>query len=231
MDTLLSLEGYLQDRQKAYARNRPLSEFFEYLPKLAQRRLVEHQRQDVAFMADEILRVKFDPPDEFEEDIEFLPLGIPGHKRVPDNDEAKRVLIVSPFLNDPTALWLTEKGQDNILISRPESFDAIAAKTIKRLEKNTTLFFLDDAADRPQENREAEADADDSSTVVQGDDFSGLHAKLYIIENGWNATVFSGSANATSAAMGGLNVELLVGMTGKKAEWALRYSWATIRAP
>jgi hypothetical protein len=45
---------------------------------------------------------------------------------------------------------------------------------------------------------------------------SGLHAKLYIAERGWNASVFTGSANATSAAFGE-NVEFLIELIGKKS--------------
>lgn len=45
---------------------------------------------------------------------------------------------------------------------------------------------------------------------------AGLHAKLYVADAGWNATVWTGSANATDAAFGG-NVEFLVELTGKKS--------------
>lgn len=215
-DTVLSLEGCVQDRQRAYGRNRGLSDFFAFLPKLAQRGITDRQRQDVALMADEVLRVKFAVPEEFDDEVEFLPLGVPGYHRVPDTRNAKRVLIVSPFLNDSRVLSLAAQGDDNVVISRPETLDMLAAETIETLEVNTTVFFLDDAADRPQEYGEAEADGSGESDVTQIEDFSGLHAKLYIVENGWYATVYSGSANATAAGMGGMNVELLVGVAGKK---------------
>jgi hypothetical protein len=45
---------------------------------------------------------------------------------------------------------------------------------------------------------------------------SGLHAKLYIGERGWNASVFTGSANATTAAFAG-NVEFMIELIGKKS--------------
>ena len=45
-------------------------------------------------------------------------------------------------------------------------------------------------------------------------DFSGLHAKLIIGENGSQAHVLTGSANATNAALRGRNVEFLVNLTG-----------------
>jgi hypothetical protein len=216
-DTALCLEGYLQNRQKAHARNRPLSEFLAHLPTLAVRGVSERQRQDVALVSDEILRVKFEPPDDFDDDITFMPIGIPGHDGAPNPDNARKVLIVSPFLSAEAALWLTESGRDNILVSRPEALDGLDDSTLLELEQNTRIFTLDDAAERPQEDREADADAADSETPLPANDFSGLHAKLYIIENGWDATVYSGSANATLAAFEGNNVESLVGMTGRKS--------------
>ncbi|MDQ3480248.1 MAG: phospholipase D family protein, partial [Actinomycetota bacterium] len=44
---------------------------------------------------------------------------------------------------------------------------------------------------------------------------TGLHAKLYVVEQGWNARLFIGSANATDAAFGG-NTELLVELAGRR---------------
>src|SRR5262249_34945639 len=45
---------------------------------------------------------------------------------------------------------------------------------------------------------------------------SGLHAKLYIADAGWSASVWTGSANATFDAFE-RNVEFLVELTGSKA--------------
>jgi hypothetical protein len=44
----------------------------------------------------------------------------------------------------------------------------------------------------------------------------GLHAKLYVADDGWNAHVWTGSANATSAGFD-RNVELLVELIGKRS--------------
>ncbi|MGA2256603.1 MAG: phospholipase D family protein, partial [Thermoguttaceae bacterium] len=230
-DTLLSLDGTLEDRQRAFSRNRPLSEFFASLPTLAQREVPEGRREDVAWMADEVLRVRFEPPEGFEDEIQFLPLGIPGYKKLPDTGNANRVLIVSPFLSDSTVLQLLDGGDENILVSRPESLDALKAETIEALDDNSSLFYLDDAAERPEEARETDADEVESMTVLSTDRCSGLHAKLYIVENGWYATVFSGSANATSPPLKGLNVELLVGVRGKKSRVGIEAFLGTDKSP
>ena len=44
---------------------------------------------------------------------------------------------------------------------------------------------------------------------------SGLHAKLFVIDDGWNACVWTGSANATVAAFQ-RNVEFLVELVGER---------------
>jgi len=45
---------------------------------------------------------------------------------------------------------------------------------------------------------------------------NGLHAKLYVADDGWNARTWTGSANATVSAFDG-NVEFLVELIGKKS--------------
>ena len=46
----------------------------------------------------------------------------------------------------------------------------------------------------------------------------GLHAKVYIGQDGWNTTIALGSANATTAALGGRNVEVIAELIGKKSK-------------
>ena len=48
----------------------------------------------------------------------------------------------------------------------------------------------------------------------------GLHAKCYVIDAGWKAHVFTGSANATSSAFNG-NVEFLVELVGPKSRFGI----------
>ena len=45
---------------------------------------------------------------------------------------------------------------------------------------------------------------------------SGLHAKLFVVETGSQAWVYTGSANATAAAFHGANVEFMVAMAGPR---------------
>ncbi|MDE2906992.1 MAG: phospholipase D family protein [Acidobacteriota bacterium] len=62
---------------------------------------------------------------------------------------------------------------------------------------------------------DARQDGDSSPTGADARP-SGLHAKMIAVEHGWDATWYVGSANLTSAAFGGSNVEVMASVTGKK---------------
>jgi hypothetical protein len=71
-----------------------------------------------------------------------------------------------------------------------------------------------------------EADPEDmqeSANEIEETDekLSGLHAKLYLMDDGWHARVWTGSANATAAAFE-RNVELLVELRGRKAQCGVK---------
>lgn len=214
-DIVLTLEGNLEKgRKNAFSRNRPLSHFIRSLPDLSVNGVPEIIKEHVDLLADEVLRVKFEAPQDFEEDFTFHPIGISGYKKGPSFDKYSRLLVVSPFLSESVLQWQVQKGTANILISRGDSLDAIDNETIKNLQKRTDIFMLDEKSEYPAE---AEIEALETGDDLIDEDRSGLHAKLYIVETGWDARVLTGSANATEAGFNGDNVEFLVELTGKKS--------------
>ncbi|MHB1330266.1 MAG: phospholipase D family protein, partial [Gemmatimonadales bacterium] len=102
---------------------------------------------------------------------------------------------------------LTDEGAGHILISRRDELDTLSAETRAQFKDIHILRA------QPESGEESAADAASSEVVAAND----LHAKLFIADRGWNATVWTGSANATSAAFNG-NVEFLVELTGKKSK-------------
>src|SRR6185369_16625174 len=65
---------------------------------------------------------------------------------------------------------------------------------------------------------DAEPDgSEDEVSAVDETGLEGLHAKLYVMDDGWDARVWIGSANATVAAFS-RNVELLVELRGRKKD-------------
>ncbi len=221
-DTVLTLDGEMTDRETAIAANRPLADFLDSLPKLATVSVPAEWRQAVEKMSKEVLRVRFEPPEGFDGKIRFRPIGIDGHNKPPKIKGCSRVLIVSPFLSDETVEVMASEGKNNVLVSRLESLDALRVKTIERLQENAELWVMDDAVEPPEE---ASSDSNsgpepsvESTPPAEPTELSGLHAKLYIVEDRGDATVFTGSANATTAGLEGTNVEFLVEMDGRRRD-------------
>jgi hypothetical protein len=213
-DTVLVLEGYLNaGRQRGFGLNRPLGQFIGSLPDLADKRLSGQIRKTVLEMADEVTRVRFDPPDDFERIHQFIPIGIPGYVRFPKIPSHKRNLIVSPFLSGNTIKQLIDTGSENLVISRPEALDGLSTTARHFVTKNAEVYILNEAAEKPEASTQEHSEF---SGLMETEDCSGLHAKLIITENGSRATVFTGSANVTEAAFSGKNVEFAVALAGQR---------------
>lgn len=209
-DTMLVLDGaYERSRTNAFAANYPLADFIAALPKLS-RKCGAEAKLDARLMADEILKVKFDLPEPFEA-IQFWPIGIENHKKGPQF-ASSRTLVVSPFLTESELLPIADDKKKNVLISRLESLDAIAPAVLKRIARRGKIFVMNDGAETQEPSTE-----DGETHRLGGEDPAGLHAKLYVVEDGWDAHVFTGSANATHKGLRGTNVEFLVELTGKKS--------------
>lgn len=206
-DTVLLLDGELTDRQKGFGENRTLSEFIARLPALAVRPdvLTTESVADVQRIAQELKVVKWELPEGVEE-IRFWPMGMDGRRSWPFIDRLDRLLVVSPFLTDGFLTKIGLGGRDQYLVSRPESLREINPAVLKDGWKCFTLEEGCDSLGSPEEDTPSPA----------AEQLSGLHAKLFVADAGWKAHVWTGSANATSAAFDG-NIEFLVELIGKKA--------------
>jgi hypothetical protein len=213
-DTVLMLEGFLDDnRIRGIGLNRPLGQFISSLPDCATKKVSETLKDTVLKMAEEVTRVRFGPPEDFDNIKGFIPIGIPGNKRFSMLKDFKKSLVVSPFLTAETLKRLTDNGKENVVISRSDTLDALPLRAFESIKKNTTFYVLNDAAERPEGFTEDHADLTD---LKDFEDLSGLHAKLIITENGLRATVYTGSANATHPAFSGKNIEFMVVLSGQR---------------
>ena len=204
-DSILSFDGVLEDRQLGFAKNRPLGEFVDALPKLAVREFPQRWRKHLSQIADEIRKTRFELPDGVE-DYQFLPLGLTSHNTWPFPDGQYPVLIMSPFVAPGCLQKLSHRRHEATLISRAEE---LAKLSPDALEGFDSVYAMDGSA---------EFDAEDVDAAAPG--ISGLHAKLFIIDDGRKAHVFTGSANATNAAFNG-NVEFLTEIVGKKKDFGI----------
>jgi hypothetical protein len=214
-DVLLRLDGEVQDRQLGYSQNSPLTEFFSTLPDFATRKIPAALKKKIRKLSEDARKVDFQVPSPFFEDyLEFIPLGHRTHRPLRLKDTHWRSMVVSPFLSESILQDVTSSGEEHILFSEAESLRMIEADTLNRFEK---IFIFNDVAMCPPEDGKNEEVGEGTVSVEQISDPSRLHAKLFILENGWDAYWLIGSANATYPAWDGRNVEFMVGLTGRKS--------------
>ena len=225
-DTALVLDGEVQqDRPSAVRQSSRLAQFLRALEELSGD-LAGRVKVPLESLAKDISQVEFENPEGFK-DFTFWPLGI--ETAVPNilNREHSRLMVISPFVSDLTAkrskgvldqlLYKRTSVEQNVLVSRADQLDALPPASIAELQATTRIYALDDAAAHADQTAETAADVPIERPV---DSLSGLHAKVYVIEDGANVSVVTGSANATAAAWGRggdtANVEFIVELHGAR---------------
>jgi hypothetical protein len=219
-DTMLRLDGLYKDRANAYTRNHPLGRFVESLPHCAKRVLAPRWQERFVQMAHELRRVDFEVPEPFDE-MRFWPLNVDSTSSLPFPRRRERMLVISPFVDDGMANILSSSTSQIELVSRSDVLDTLQTTTQERYSK---LWILDDGADTEagaieSETEPAVVETTGVSTqpLEAAQPLTGLHAKLYVVDQGWNASIWTGSANATRAGFE-QNVEFLIELQGKKSK-------------
>lgn len=209
-DTVVALDGELTDRSNAIAANHPLADFIAALPGLAGHPLPRVRRQGVAKIADELRRVRFDWPEGFDEtQCRFWVAGLEEKAVTPFGERQDKALIVSPFLSNSVVRDFLDHTEATHLVSRPESLQELPQETLQRCK--SVSFLAPELRD----------ESDDEAPPLERDEvLDGLHAKLFVIDRGWDASVFSGSFNATVHALQH-NVEFMVELVGKKSRFGV----------
>lgn len=197
-DTLLVLEGPVEDRKVGFGHLRPLGEFFDALPGLGVHHVPEDIANRVGEMAAEIRRVRFELPEGVEE-VAFWPIGLGKGSAWPFPKTARKMVVLSPFLTGDAVGRLGKIADDAILVSDAAELD--------RLGKSQLASFSDIRVLNPSAQQE------DGETKAPG--LLGLHTKLYVLDQGKTTHVWTGSANATTAGFG-INVELLAELQGPR---------------
>ena len=163
-------------------------------------------------MAYEIRRVDFAPPRPFT-DFNVHNFGLNGSHAWPF-PKGGRSLVISPFLVGSTVRGLVREHGLEVLISRPEAFADVVRQIGDKALPRTCYVLSPGAGLDSRDSEEDEKQPDDPPPGQDGIELAGLHAKLFLFENGPNARLFTGSANATGAALH-VNVEVLVELVGK----------------
>jgi hypothetical protein len=209
-DTAVVLDGELTDRSNAISANHPLGELFESLPNLTiTRPLIGERRQDVMRVASELRRVRFAWPEGFDgSQCRFWVGGLDGTSR-PFPSRRDKTLIVSPFLSTSVLTDFIESSGETHLISRHETLINVPTNVLQRC--SSVHYLAPELAEETDEETTVEA---------QREALSGLHAKLFVIDRGWDASIFSGSFNATANALEH-NVEFMVELVGKRSQFGV----------
>jgi len=209
-DTVVALDGDLVDRTNAIAANHPLADFIAALPGLATRALAPKRRQGIAKIADELRRVRFTWPEGFEENqCRFWVSGLDGRRCDPFGPRRDKTLIISPFLTNSVVRDFQEQSSETHLVSRQECLLELPQETMERCKSVWLLA------------PEVVEESDEDGAATGGEEaLDGLHAKLFVIDRGWDASVFSGSFNATVHAFEH-NVEFMVELAGKKSHFGV----------
>lgn len=226
-DVIARLDGPVINRKNGIRANVPLVQFIEALgnesavPVVGDMAKSHHERRDL--FARELRSVGFQAQDDNITDWAFWPMGIPGHqyplsqlfdgrRRSPFLSWAegaqragRRLLVVSPFLSGSMLDTLSETGFPVSLVSREDALD----ENSDRLPAN---WFPDAEEPRIFSFRH--------ELSQEGAPLSGLHAKLWVADDGWNAHLWTGSANATEAAFT-RNVEFLLQLDGPRAKMGI----------
>jgi len=218
-DLMVQLDGELAEhRTYGYSVNRPLGKFIGNLPEISTQPVSDRIKTDLDLMADEVRRVQFSSPQGFEDELNFYPSGIPGFRSYTFTDPYSKMMVISPFLSNGIVHKFAKKANNNILVSSTSEIDQLSSQARERFEKifvfdEVTDAIMDSEISAGNDNPEVEKDQIKNNTTLNG-----LHAKLFVMESGWDATWLLGSANATTPAFRNKNVEFMVELRGKKSK-------------
>lgn len=188
------------------AGSRPLAEFVRRLPELCAEQLAPSLSEKLELLADEVSRTRFPAPEGFfDNPVEFHVLGMDGGRKGGrlwrPMSGGHDVLAVAPFVGSTALNEVARMGAgERTLVSSRDQLDELSDDALARW---TRVLVLSDAA-------HDEAGDENAGTP------SGLHAKFLAVEHGWDVSWFVGSANLTSSAFTGRNVEVMAALSARK---------------
>ncbi|MCY4531174.1 MAG: phospholipase D family protein [Gammaproteobacteria bacterium] len=210
-DVALASEASPARKQRSKA-SAHLHDLLKTLPDLSTEGIAKAVRKDMLKLAAEVGRTRFPSPDGFEDPVEFHVLGLdkkqvrkPYRMLQPPNG-VSRLLAIAPFVGKSAlnAIANMSNGK-SMLVSRKEELDKLSEDSLTAWRRNQAdeVMVMQDAG-------MGEVEDGTNSRL------SGLHAKIIAVEHGWDVTWFVGSANLTTAAFTGPNVEAMASITGNK---------------
>lgn len=212
-DTIVRIDGQpSRPSRELRQTNKPLADFIRALPNLVTRSVDDERIERIERLAEELADVEWELPKGFR-DLTFLPSGIDGYdSQLPER--ADSCLIISPFLTAAQLAALVEATGELSLVSRPESLDLIDMDLLDRFQ---AVYVLDDAADDAASEESESAPTREETGERPGVSSTGIHAKVMVSDQGWDAEFRTGSTNATTAGWSN-NVEFDIALAGRRKD-------------
>ncbi|MBM4074614.1 MAG: hypothetical protein FJ267_03110 [Planctomycetes bacterium] len=208
-DAAIALEG--DTGRRNCRENSALADFVASLPSRSTHVSLA-RRNRIETLAEIVRKVKWSRPDgvgNVERWLTFHVLGPNSHTNV--DLSGRRILAVSPFISSD-GVRLLEAADELIVVGRSEELDSLDSEGRSMLSRTgVTRMVVNDSAALP----DLENDEVDTRWELVG-----LHAKIYVIEQGHHVRVLIGSANATGAAWQG-NDEILVEIVGTRKAFGI----------
>jgi hypothetical protein len=200
-DTVLAVEGTPGAVQ--IAENQELSRLVSALPtpRLALQTVPDIAKSRAKLLAREIERCRWELPRGFNS-LVFTCLGLSEGSWLPP--QSSRLAVITPFCGAQAINQVVKtSGRAVALISRPEELAGLPQQVLSQFERVLVI------------NQAAEAEWGTDQPPGAGGHL-GLHAKVYVTQQGSDVTVAVGSANMTEAGLFGTNVELVAQLAGKR---------------
>jgi len=185
--------------------NKPLRQLFELCLQRTEEPLSPGRATRARDILKDVDRCEWVLPAGFSE-LHFHVLGastrMKGWLPEPAKGQWDTIGVVSPFVTAKALKELTATARSSaFLVSRADQLAACGSSALEQYEQclvmNESLLISDSEDDAPETLR-------------------GLHAKAFITTQGAHTHFFIGSANATSAALSGRNVEFMVELRGRR---------------
>jgi hypothetical protein len=204
-DAVLRLDG--ERTRSPKGSNRPLYDLVAALPDMAVGDVDDDRRALVGAIAEDLRHTEWEMPEGCDE-VAFAVNGVGRHHWKPE--WSRRIGIVSPFCDGAALDYLADHAEEApVLISRPDQLACVMDETLDAFDRVAVL--------------DEQAETEDGEEPRAGEQ-QGLHAKIYVQEQGWRTRLTLGSGNATSAALlaarGRItaNVEMFATLTGMRSK-------------
>ena len=214
-DTIVALESQEDDDAIGAVETESLVDLLDWTARRTVWPLEEDTALSVQRLTSDLSSVNFALPTGFEA-ARFWTLLPDRVRRTPLQRQVDRTLAVSPFLTKGAISYLTNRSSETHVVSRPESFDALGASAFAGTSETSILssaMLLPPEDAEGEEGQPVSTQANEVHEALASSELSGLHAKVFVLEEGDQASIVTGSMNLTDAGLN-TNTELLIELRG-----------------